>query len=952
MNSCPSCARVLPDGSARCDSCGALVDAAASQNLSVLGQLAEEFTRAVRAGENPRIEDYAARHPDLDSRIRELFPALVLLENAAAAEKNDSPRPMPPKAILHTKAQTRQERFIAGTVLTGRYRIVSLLGKGGMGEVYRAEDLKLAQQVALKFLPDGLSADGAALARLYREVRVARQISHPNVCRVFDIGEMGAEHFLSMEYIDGEDLASLLRRIGRLPPDKAADIGRQLCAGLAAAHENNVLHRDIKPANIMIDGRGRARITDFGLAGVADQLRDLGCVGTPAYMAPEQLARRELSLKTDIYALGLVLYEMFTGKRTYEGENTDELARSSERKKPIPPSALVKDIDPVIEELILRCLNKNPKDRPTARQIVSVLAAGDPVAAALEAGETPSPEMVAASPLRGALRPAVGLTCLASLVVCLVLIVLLSGRGLLHGEAPLERAPEVLANDAASLARNLGYGEKPADQAYGFIQNDNYLTYVAEHDHSPSRWDRLQTGRPPALLFWYRRSPRPLVARSLGAISPDDPPLEQPGMFNVLLDTGPGQGRLLELHGIPQRDSTFQQRAAEWPVLFTAAGLDIGNFKKVEPAAVFPPNATERAAWDGDLPEWPGMPLHIEAAVYRGTPVYFKIFWPWETPSVTPHYTPAEGRSGYQLGARSLRFFVFAFTIYILATLTSIVLARRNLRAGQGDRRGASRLACYIFLTQMLAWALQAHHVRDAGEIDLLYAAIAWGLFYAAELWLLYVALEPYVRRRWPYSLISWSRLLAGRFRDPMVGRDLLLGSVLGTAMTLVVSYSYLAVRLLGFVPDKPPSVALGSLRSIGGVVGQFLAMQKEVVSDPMFVLVVMLLLSIVLRSQQLALVVTWMLLTAGAGMLFGAHLALNWAMVGLLVAAYIAVLTRLGLLGAIAFQFYNFLLLNFQITSDFSTWYAGGTVVALLLAVSLAYYGYYNSVSRQPLLA
>ena len=132
-------------------------------------------------------------------------------------------------------------------MLAERYRIVALAGKGGMGEVYRAEDLKLGQTVALKFLPEELAGDAAALARFHREVRVARQVSHPNVCRVFDIGETGGLAFLSMEYVDGEDLGSLLRRIGRLPQDKAVEIARQMCAGLAAAHEFGVLHRDLKP---------------------------------------------------------------------------------------------------------------------------------------------------------------------------------------------------------------------------------------------------------------------------------------------------------------------------------------------------------------------------------------------------------------------------------------------------------------------------------------------------------------------------------------------------------------------------------------------------------------------------------------------------------------------------------------------------------------------------------
>ena len=161
--------------------------------------------------------------------------------------------------------------FTPGMVLAERYRIIGLLGRGGMGEVYRADDLKLGQPVALKFLPKALADDPVRRERFYAEVRIARQVSHPNVCRVYDIGELDGRHFLTMEYIDGEDLASLLKRIGRLPGDKAIDVARQLCAGLAAAHDKGVLHRDLKPANVMIDGRGRVRITDFGLAVAAGE---------------------------------------------------------------------------------------------------------------------------------------------------------------------------------------------------------------------------------------------------------------------------------------------------------------------------------------------------------------------------------------------------------------------------------------------------------------------------------------------------------------------------------------------------------------------------------------------------------------------------------------------------------------------------------------------------------
>src|SRR5438067_8152196 len=161
-----------------------------------------------------------------------------------------------------SESDTLEEgRFPPGFVIGGRYRVLALLGRGGMGEVYRAQDLVLNQIVALKFLSDAIRTKESALARFRNEVRIARQISHPNVCRVYDIGIMEGLHFLSMEYIDGEDLSSLIRRIGRLPQDKALDISRRICAGVAAAHDRGVLHRDLKPANIMIDGRGHVRIT-------------------------------------------------------------------------------------------------------------------------------------------------------------------------------------------------------------------------------------------------------------------------------------------------------------------------------------------------------------------------------------------------------------------------------------------------------------------------------------------------------------------------------------------------------------------------------------------------------------------------------------------------------------------------------------------------------------------
>jgi serine/threonine-protein kinase len=216
-------------------------------------------------------------------------------------------------------------------MLANRYRIVGLLGRGGMGEVYRADDLKLGQPVALKFLPAPLERDQARLDRFLNEVKTGLKVSHPNVCRVHDIGEVDGQHYLSMEYIDGEDLASLLRRIERLPRTKAVQIARQLCAGLAAAHEQGVLHRDLKPANVMIDGRGKAKITDFGLASLAEAIEgDEVRAGTPQYMSPEQHAGREVTVRSDIYSLGLVLYELFTGKRAFDAATPADIKKLQE----------------------------------------------------------------------------------------------------------------------------------------------------------------------------------------------------------------------------------------------------------------------------------------------------------------------------------------------------------------------------------------------------------------------------------------------------------------------------------------------------------------------------------------------------------------------------------------------------------------------------------------------
>src|SRR5271157_5016266 len=454
-------------------------------------------------------------------------PALAASEAATVA--------IPPKRASHTSSSFDEGRFPAGTLLAGRYRVLGLLGRGGMGEVYRANDMRLGQPVALKFLPEATARNERMLARLHAEVRIARQVSHPNVCRVYDIGEVDGVPFFTMEYVDGEDLGSLLRRIGRLPGDKAVEIARRICAGLAAAHDKGVLHRDLKPANVMIDGRGQVLITDFGLAGLAGQVEG-GEIrnGTPAYMAPEQIAGREVTARSDIYALGLLFYEMFTGKRAFE---------DARRTAPASVSTLVKDIDPAVERVIARCLEEDPRSRPSsALAVAAALPGGDPLAAALAAGETPSPEMVAAAGESESISVRMAVVCLVFTIASLAAMAMLFPKVSLLEKTPFEYSPEALAQKARDLVRGFGYTQKPVDFVYRFLFDREFQQYAGRQEKKEIYQAQLASGQPPLIYFGYRQSPQPLETFNADAIpTREDPPPVLSGMVNVELD---GMGRL------------------------------------------------------------------------------------------------------------------------------------------------------------------------------------------------------------------------------------------------------------------------------------------------------------------------------------------------------------------------------------------------------------------------
>jgi hypothetical protein len=827
---------------------------------------------------------------------------------------------------------SRDGRFAPGTLLAGRYRIVALLGKGGMGEVYRADDLTLDQSVALKFLPQALVSNPDAVARFRNEVRIARQVSHVNVCRVYDLGEVNGQYFLSMEYVDGEDLGSLLRRIGRLPNDKAIEIARKLCAGLAAAHEKGVLHRDLKPSNVMLDSRGQVLLTDFGLAGLAGQIEGAEVRnGTPAYMAPEQLAGEEVTVRSDIYSLGLVLYEIFTGKLPFESDTLVGLIKARTTSAPASPATLVKDLDPLIERVILRCLQAKPANRPaSALAVAAALPGGNPLAEALAAGETPSPEMVAAAGEGEGLKPWVAMILLAAIAVAAVA----GGAIEIHFSAldqmRPEYSPEVLAHKAREVIRQAGGSDRPADFAYGLRWEESYITQVKKDDKPRPDWPAVLAQRPNLLRFWYRQSQTPLTAETFhddlltpGAIDVDDPPPTQSEMVRVDLDS---QGRLLYYERIPaqvQSQSKSPPKPIDWGALFGEAGLDPAELQPAEPLWTFLAASDMRAAWVGT---WPGSKrsLRVEAAALRGSPVVFSLIGPWTSQDRKAEDTTAVGET---------------ISLLILAGLSLVflggaaLLARRNLRENRGDRRGALRLAVFIFWEHMALWICRSHFAASIGTFAMFLLAVCTSVFAAVLVWAVYIAIEPHVRRRWPQTLIGWSAVLTGRFRDAVVGRDILIGVLTGIAIAVAAG----ALHRHGDAPTRVTTDALLGLRS---ALAFGMALIPGAVRNCLLILFLIFLLRALFRNQWVAAAVFALIFAAiaffGGGQEWGDAIE---AFVAFFITAFL--LLRWGLLALIAEEFANILFNAIPFTTHTSAWYFGYAIFMMAAILALAVWGF-----------
>jgi serine/threonine-protein kinase len=835
----------------------------------------------------------------------------------------------------------RHGRFVPGQRLGERYRIVALLGQGGMGEVYRADDLELGQSVALKFLPQRVAADPAWLRRFRNEVRTAREVAHANVCRIYDIAEEDGHVFLSMEYIDGEDLAGVLRRLGRPSREKAIEISRQICLGLAAAHENKVLHRDLKPANIMIDGRGRVRITDFGLAGFLDDLEQAkASAGTPAYMAPEQLTQGKVSVRSDIYTLGLILHELFTGRSVFETDDIEELKRKHTSGSVTPPSTLTEEIDPAVERVIMRCLEQAPEQRPqSVYQVLAALPGGDPLAAALAAGETPSPELVAHARDAGGLRPPIAIGLLVALIVSLAITYVVS-----YGTTVMpERSPAVLAVVAEQILEELGYDDLPRNSVSGYDVNTQLAGLLRS---SPIAFDELAEKEwPPRFRYWRRWSRGAFASLNyhFPSVFVIDGPTDAP--YDTATVATDSTGRLLALQVPPAFAGPSSEPVTEvdWSPIFERAGLQQSKATEISPVVTPRILCDEVAAWHIDGLGGGGEPMTVLMGAVAGRPTYFEFVGLHD--DMTPIHDADPGADAGQL-------------VWLVFLIFFIFLAWRNLRAGRVDRRHALLAALLIgglyALMEILSISLGGSD-RLAQVVNLPTGRAAGHVLqHAVETWLLYIAVEPYVRRLWPRMLVGVVRLLSGRARDPAVGREVLIGLVSGCAVAAVltlVSYGEWRLRAADFA-DLPFWTSLRTVLSPGHFASNRAHITAWAVLDGAWLAGLLVGIRLLVR-HSLTTVCLGVLLIGSQNFFWFIFFGGYSNLVALAFGAgfgvgVVMLMTRVGVLAAIVFFF---VIRSWDLfTLEFDRWTTPYGLTWLAILVALAAYGFVVSLAGQPI--
>ena len=549
------------------------------------------------------------------------------------------------------------------------------------------------------------------------------------------------------------------------------------------------------------------------------------------------------------------------------------------------------------------------------------LPGADPIAAALAAGETPSPEMVAASTEKEGLSPRAAGWCFAAAIVLIATIPFIVAHNTVLAKAPLENPPDVLAFEARKILNQFGYTQKPKTVAFGFqTPEPAYPAWLDQHDRS-HRDAILTTHQPPIIGFWFRQHVDLLIPRTrtpgppVPAVDYDEPANIEPGMIRLILDAN---GRLFALEARPEEKGPRNSADPfNWSALFSAAGLDRARFTEATPEHTPPMAFDARAAWTGDYGEGRLEKVRVEAAAWQGRPVYFKISGDW---GLSP------------IGQRAVGLFTaFLIGLVVLILGGNAAVAWNNLRLGRGDRRGANRVAIFAFIIALCEWSCTNAHTASLWELALIFTGLSEALFVAASIWLFYIAIEPYVRRFWPDSLISFTRLYSGRLRDPLVASHLLLAVLLAAGLDVLFNGMFFLNPTSTRVPGLLP------LESMSGTVRFWLEnMRTGLLIVLAFVLLVVL-LRLLFRGSWIAYVGASVVAAAIGFVPAAGWIAIGIVGTGLVISfyAYVWALRRFGLLTVAGASLASSFLIGLPVIPG--SWYVGRSLLGLGILAAVA---------------
>jgi hypothetical protein len=498
---------------------------------------------------------------------------------------------------------------------------------------------------------------------------------------------------------------------------------------------------------------------------------------------------------------------------------------------------------------------------------------------------------------------------------------------------PLQRSPEVLADRAEAMLPSLGVPGSPAEVHFGLDDNSAYENRLDASGRSAELAFRSAARRYPGIAFWYRRSPLPLVPRGLRATR-EDPALQAPGEVTMQLDP---EGRLYRFERVPPGFlPAGSPRPPDWTALFTAAGLDPKRFSPAAPQWISSAYVDSRAAWVGSWtePPHPPLPVRVEAGSLRGTPIYFRLIEPWELAG------PSKIERRFEIGRALYNGF------FVVVAFLALLLAARNVRLGRADTSWALRLGGFIFGAWLLISALSA--VSFTAGAAFWQRALGDSLRKAGMVVLCYLSLEPALRRHRPERIVSWIRLLSGNLRDPLVGRDVLMGTLLGSAMGFVIfGQMALGHRAGG---DNWFFVKLDRLQGASGFLGGLLGDLMISLLTTLSFLVFLTALRSVLRSASLSLAVCWAMATTVLVLRFSAGpLAISIPLIGLACALFVLAWARFGLLTGVVHYLTLLLSMDYPMTGEVSVWYGWLGIFALVSILGLATYGCLAATAGQP---